>query len=110
MIFNGWFVNEVKVNSTSKGKTVVANISLAGGSSGTYIIRIRRDISLATDETVQQLTFSYDGTSTSKQVSFVVAYATGEAGTNGYHIDLLKDGSSVWSMQNAYPPRLRVTT
>lgn len=108
--FNGWFVNGTKVDSTSKGKTVVAKINLAGGSAGTYTIRIRRDISLATDETVQQLTFSYDGISTSKQISFVAAYTTGEAGTNGYHVDILKNDSTAWTMVNSYPPRLKVTS
>jgi hypothetical protein len=108
--FDGWYVNGNQVTSASKGATVTAVISLLGGEAGNYTIQIRRDISFGADEVVTQVTFSYDGTSDIKQVLFIPTYATGESSTNGYHIDILKDGITVWSMTNSYPPRLRVTS
>jgi hypothetical protein len=108
--FDGWFVNGSQVTSASKGDTVTAVISLLGGEAGNYTIQIRRDISFGADETVKQVTFSYDGTSDIKQLSFIPQYATGEHSTNGYHFDIIEDGLTVWSMTNSYPPRLRVVS
>ena len=107
--FTGWYVSGVKVDAVTKGQTVTARLTLSGGSSGEYTIRIRRAITWATDQTVAELPLSYDGTSLSKELSFVPGYATGESSTEGYHIDVVKDGSSIWTMANAYPPRLTVT-
>jgi len=98
-----------KVNTTNKDKTVTARITLSGGDAGQYMMRIRRDIVWVSDETVNELLFSYDGVSDTIALSFTPPYATGEASTDGYHVDLLKDGYIVWTLANAYPPRLRVT-
>ena len=108
--FNGWYVGSDKVDTATKGETVTVRLSLSGGSLGEYTIRIRRDITWATDQTVAELPLSYDGIYVSKELSFVPEYATGESSTEGYHIDILKDGSNIWSMTDAYPPRLTVTT
>jgi len=107
--FNGWYVSDTKVDTATKGETVTARLSLSGGSPGEYTIRILRAITLWPDESVAQSKFSYDGTSVYKELSFVPGYATGESSTQGYHIDIVKDGSYIWSMTNTYPPRLRVT-
>lgn len=107
--FNGWYVSGVKVDTATKGQTVTARLTLSGGTEGEYTIRIRRAITLWPDQTVAQSAFSYDGTSVSKELSFVPAYATGESSTEGYHIDIVKDENSVWSMANTYPPRLTVS-
>jgi hypothetical protein len=106
--FNGWYVGSTIVTSTAKGQTVTARLTLSGGNPGQYTIRIRRAITWATDQTVAELPLNYDGTSVSEQLAFVPAYATGESGTEGYHIDVVKDASSIWTMANAYPPRLAV--
>jgi len=107
--FTGWYVGGTKVDTTTKGNTVVARIVVSGGSAGQYTMRIRRDIAWADDQTVKELTFNHDGTPLTRELSFIPPYATGEASTNGYHIDLIKDGYIVWTLTNAYPPRLRVT-
>ena len=107
--FEGWYVDHSKVNTTTKAKTVTARLTLSGGNSGQYKMRIRRDIRWAADTTVNELSFSYDGVSATMELSFTPPYATDEASTDGYHIDLLKDGYNVWTMVNTYPPRLRVT-
>jgi len=107
--FDGWYVNGSQITTANEGDTVTAVVSLSGGEADDYTIQIRRDISFGADETVKQASFSYDGSSTARQVSFIPPYATGESSTNGYHIDILKDGLSVWSMTNNYPPRLRVS-
>lgn len=108
--FNGWYVGGSPVTTAKETDTVTARFTFSGGDSGTYTILIRRDISLGADQTVQQTSFSYNGSITVQQVSFVPPYATGEASTRGYHVDILKDGVSIWSMTNSYPPRLRVET
>ncbi|MBA7585859.1 hypothetical protein ES708_27849 [subsurface metagenome] len=107
--FIGWYVDGTKVNATTKDETVTARITLSGGDAGQYQLRIRRDIVWASDETVNELLFSYDGVSDTIVLSFTPPYATGEASTDGYHIDLIKDGYIVWTLTDAYPPRLRVT-
>jgi hypothetical protein len=108
--FNGWYVGSTKVGTASKGETVTARLTLSGGIHGEYIIMILRAITLWPDKSVVQSKFSYDGTSAYKELSFVPAYATGESSTQGYHVGIYKDGTCIWSMANAYPPRLRVTT
>lgn len=108
--FDGWYVGGVKVDTATKGEVVTVKIILSGGDPGQYKIRIRRDIAFASDQTMEELSFNYDGISATVELSFTPPYATNEAGTTGYHIDLLKDGNTVWTLANAYPPRLRVTT
>jgi len=107
--FEGWYVNGSKVDTTTKDKTVTARMTLTGGDAGQYEMRIIRDIKWAPDKTVDEISFSYNGVSASKELSFTPPYAYGEDYTLGYHIDLLKDGYTVWTMVNAFPPRLRVT-
>jgi hypothetical protein len=106
--FDGWYVGGSEVTTASKGDVVTARITLTSGDSGQYTIRIRRDIVWASDETVNELLFSYGGASDTITLSFTPPYATGEANTDGYHIDLVKDGYIVWTLTDAYPPRLRV--
>jgi len=106
--FGGWYVDSSRVNTTTKGKTVIAKIALSGGDPGQYKLRVRRDILWAIDVTVNEYPFSYDGVSATKELSFSPPYATDEASTVGYHLDLLKDGYSVWILTNSYPPRLKV--
>jgi len=107
--FGGWYVDSSRVNTTTKGKTVIAKIALSGGDPGQYKLRVRRDILWASDVTVNEYPFSYDGVSATKELSFSPPYATDEASTVGYHLDLLEDGYSVWTLTNSYPPRLEVS-
>lgn len=71
-------------------------------------MRIRRDITSASDETVKESSFTYDGISATKELAFIPPYATNDAGTDGYHMDIVKDGNIIWTLTDAYPPRLRV--
>jgi len=106
--FLGWYMQGIKVDISTKGQTVTAKLSLSGGSSGQYIMRIRRDISWSLDEDVNELSFNYDGISANKELSFTPPYATGEASTNGYFVYLVKNGTTIWSLAETYPPRLKV--
>jgi hypothetical protein len=106
--FLGWYVQGIRIDSSTKGQTVTAKLSLSGGGSGEYIMRIRRDISWSSDEDIQALSFYYDGISATKEMSFVPPYATNEASTNGYFIYLVRSGTIIWEQLNTYPPRLRV--
>ncbi len=106
--FGGWYVRGVRVDTAKKQDSVVAKVTISGGSPGLYTIRVRLDISWAPDETVSELTFNHQGTLSTKDLPFVASFARGEASTDGYHIDVLREGSRIWSMSDAYPPRLRV--
>jgi hypothetical protein len=108
--FSGWFVGNSPVTSAKKSDNVIAKLIFSWGQSGSYTIEVRRDISWAPDETITQLQFVYDGYSSTQQISFIPPYMTDEAGTNGYHIDILRGSDTIWTMQNSYPPRLRVTS
>lgn len=107
--FNGWYVGSDMVTEANKSDLVTVKINLSNGESGTYIIRVRRDISLSADETVVELSFSYDGTSAYRELSFIPPYATDESSTSGYYVDILKDSNTIWTMSSSYPPRLEVT-
>jgi hypothetical protein len=107
--FDGWYAGSSKITTATKDSVVTARVVLTNGESGHYTLRVRRDIVGGTDETIDQLAFNYDGVSGTMELSFTPPYATGEANTDGYHLDLLKDAYIVWTLTDAYPPRLRVT-
>ena len=108
--FNGWYVNGNSVKMASKNSAISIRISLSGGESGQYEMQIIRDVNLANDEVVKELTFNYDGISGSQEISFSPNLATKESNTNGYQVSLIKNGTSLWTLANSYPPRLRVTS
>lgn len=108
--FNGWFVGDSSVTSVKKSDNVIVNLTFLWGQAGSYTIEVRRDISGGFDETITELQFIYDGYSSTQQISFKPPYMTDEASTNGYHIDVLRSGDTIWTMPNSYPPRLRVTS
>ena len=106
--FDGWYVGGSKVYTADKDDTVTARLILSGGDPGQYEMRIGRAIPWAVDETVTNLSFTYDGNSAIKELAFSPPYATGEASTEGYWVQLRKDGEEVWILTNEYPPRLTV--
>jgi hypothetical protein len=73
-------------------------------------MQVIRDVNLASDETLKELPFTYDGISANKEISFIPNYATKDGSTNGYQVNLEKNGDTVWALTNDYPPRLRVTS
>jgi len=107
--FNGWYVDGASVSTAGKGTLITAKITLTNGSTGQYRLQVRRDISLAADEVVTEISFTHNGVSTAAQLFFRPPYATGEASTHGYYVELIKDSNIVWSLVNTYPPRLTVT-
>ena len=71
-----------------------ANISIIGGSAGTYILCVYRDISLWPDEQVATFQFSHGGTTTTKSFTFTPAVAS------PYHLSLVFNGTTLWSQPN----------
>ena len=106
--FNGWLVNNQNVVSASKSNQITVGITISGGNPGQYILQVRRDVSLDFDEIVTSTSFSYNNIPTTKQLVFIPPYATGDASTSGYYVELYYNGNSIWSI-DGYPPRLRVT-
>jgi hypothetical protein len=106
--FNGWWVGGAQVNPAPQAFEVTAYVTLTGGSPGVYTMVIIRDISSSVDQVVSQKSFAYGGSEQMLEMIFLPPYPTNVLSTNGYHIDIYKDGVSIWSMVNTYPPRLRV--
>ncbi|MGA2158415.1 MAG: transglutaminase-like domain-containing protein [Dehalococcoidia bacterium] len=106
--FAGWYREDAPASTVDVGQQVSAIINLKGGSPGQCIVRIWRSIETGHDEVAAQWGFKYDGVEGSGQISFAPSYAVGESGTQGYYLDLMKDGAQVWTMPDGYPPRLTV--
>ncbi len=109
IIFEGWGVDNPKVSTVNKGQTIYGRISLIGGKAEQYIIQVMKENTSGYDDSVAQTSFRYDGwrLNTTHQ-KFVPTLATGEEDTKGYYIRLQKDGDTIWSMPDSYPPRLIV--
>ena len=105
-----WYVDDSIVTLAPKSGTVDARVVISNALNGHYILYVWRDISWDFDETVASLGFDYPGGSLTEDLAFVPIYATGEASTNGYYMELVQSTPSqnTWDMANAYPPRLRV--
>ena len=103
-----WYVNGSTVTTAKKTDTVTARVTFSDGYPGIYTIRIRMDIDWSPDQTIQELSFTYDSPNTVQEISFVPPRATNEDSTNGYHIDIFEDGFPIWTMTDFYPPRLRI--
>lgn len=107
--FAGWYTDGNKVITCKKGSSVIARINISGGLKGLHVLQIRSDMSLAEDEMIEQIMFDYDGIKTNMELAFIPKFATGESGTKGYYVELLKGTESMWLMKSDYPPRLKVT-
>lgn len=108
--FIGWYDGAKGTFTAKKDQPITTGITLSGGSSGQYILHIRREIEGLSDQSVQQLTFDYDGDSALKEITFTPAYATGESNTRGYYLELYQNSKFIWSLSGGYPPRLTVVT
>jgi hypothetical protein len=110
--WKGWSIDSYAVTVGFVGDTIRADIRMNDEPSGHYRIRIMRDIDTWPDEEMTVLFFDYDGGDQTYSLSFTPDIGTGEQNTNGYHVDVYKDEwwgwDEKWTMQNEYPPRLRV--
>ena len=112
--WKGWSIGSYYETVGFIGDTLRANVRINEEPSGHYRIRIMRDIWLGSDEEMTKLEFDYDGSDRTYSLSFTPTIGTNEQDTNGYHVDLYKKelwGAlwvEKWTMQNEYPPRLRV--
>jgi len=104
-VFDGWYVNGVKVDTTTQNNTITARISLSSGEPGQYEIMIGRDVPWGTDKVIETSLFTYDGTTSVKELSFTPLLSKD---TYGYWVHLYKDGMQVSNFPNTYPPRLLV--
>ncbi|MDV2988839.1 MAG: fibronectin type III domain-containing protein [Dehalogenimonas sp.] len=103
IVFDGWYVSGAKVTSARVGQNVTAKLTVTGGAAGAYTLQIYRDISLFPDQLTKDVTFTYNGNSTTIEITFTPNVAS------GYHYSLT-NGISIWSQdQPTYPPRLQVT-
>ncbi len=107
--FIGWYTGVEAVATARVGRQTTTGITLAGGDDGKYVLYVKRDTVGLNDESVGEIAFIYDGTSTIQEIVFSPEYATQEDGTRGYYLELYKDGKYLWSLGGSYPPRLSVT-
>jgi len=74
---------EFSPSSIAPGATTSATISITGGPSGNYTLRLRQDFEWGhKDKTADNSTFSHDGTTTTYGISFTPTV------TGKYHLDL----------------------
>jgi hypothetical protein len=110
--WKGWWIKGVNVVAAFIGDTVTAKVRINNEPSGTYRIRVMRDIELWPDEEIAKLEFYYTGGDQTYSLSFVPTIATNEQGTRGYHVDVYKHEwwgwEEKWAMATDYPPRLIV--
>ncbi len=109
------------MDTAQKGDSIEGRIMLAGGVPGRYKLCSYRDLGGGNKEAVYGYTcqdFTYDGLSATVIKGFIASKASGEAGTVGYYlclgrynslVDELPDDKVMWTMPNAYPPRITVT-
>ena len=112
IMWKGWWVDDTEVTVAFVGEKVTAKIRFYYEPSGYYRIRIMRDIEWAPDEEVAKKEFNYGGGDQEYSLSFTPTIATGEDNTRGYHVDVYKKEwwgwAEKWTMEDSYPPRLRV--
>jgi hypothetical protein len=106
--FIGWYAGVNAISTARVGQEINTGITLVGGDEGKYVLHIKRDTVGVNDESVGEVSFIYDGTSAIQEIDFSPEYATQEAGTRGYYLDLYKDGKYLWSLGGSSPPRLTV--
>lgn len=106
--FAGWWNGMGFVQSVKKAQLVKGIIALTGGTADIYTLRVRRDIEGSNDEIMQELSFTYDGTSCVQEISFTPDLSTGESGTRGYYLEMYRGNIYVWTLSSNYPPRLKV--
>ena len=109
-----WQVGGSTVTTAEVGDTVLAKavITAQGGSvSGTWTIKVLKDISWASDEVVAQdsgSTSLSSGGSQTISLSWSPDTASGEASVDGYFVEVWFNGTKIYVM-TSYPPRLTVT-
>jgi hypothetical protein len=78
-------------NPITLGSSTNANISLSGGTAGTYILSIWKDISLAPDQEITSYSLTYNGASMTQSFSFT------PSATGSYYMELALNGTNLWS-------------
>jgi len=81
-------------NPITLGNTVIANISIYGGSAGAYTLGIWKDITLAPDQLIISYSINHSGNTTDQSFSFTPTSA------GKYHLGLIFNGTTLWSQPN----------
>jgi len=108
-----WTVGGRAVTTCEVGDEVTAHIIVKANNAavdGTIKVKIRKDLSLLPDRDVKIETFVVSlnkGESREYVLKFIPDEATGGS-LRGYFIEI--EGDLSWTMPNAYPPRLTVTS
>jgi hypothetical protein len=109
--FDGWYVEGNKTNSITTGKSIIARVNISGGTSGTYVLNLKQDVSMASDKIITSKSFSYAGTNTFVEIPFTPTT------TGTYHLELTNVTSTVWSQPNdntrlnvQEPPSISITS
>lgn len=109
-----WVVGGQRSRSANAGDAVETNVVVKaeGGSViGTLTIKVRKDMALSPDIDYAQRSFSVS----LKEDEYVRLYFSwtpdeaSEGFLRGYHVEVLFNGRSIWTMGDTYPPRLAVS-
>jgi hypothetical protein len=107
-----WTVGDRTVSSCKVGDTVVAHVVLraeGGPVRGSVTVKVRKDYALLPDKDFKVETHFVslrEGESVELAVAFQPDEPSGDL-MRGYFIEL--EGAVSWTMDDSYPPRLRVT-
>ncbi len=116
-VSNGYWTDEgVEITQTVKGNKIKAHVNFKaseGYLEGNAKIVVRRDISWGFDEDYATKTESININKDETYdlwIDWTPQKATGEDSTNGYHLEFWWNGEKKWTMDDSYPPRLKVET
>ena len=108
-----WMVDGVRVSSMSISDTVEAHVVLRANTAGVsdyFTVKIRKDVSFATDVNYITESFSFlilEGESEDFVISFYPDERSGGS-FNWYFIEVFFSDGSSWLMDQLSPPRLKI--
>lgn len=109
-----WVVDGRRTSTAKVGDHVEANVIVrAEGESisGNVIVKVRKDIVLAPDKDYFYSSFAIslrDSESTCLTLTWIPDEAS-EGSLRGYHLEVSLNDDTIWTMDDAYPPRLSVS-
>ena len=109
-----WIVNGHTSTQCSRGDTVTVTLHVeaqGGRVSGTITIYVKKDIALMPDQVLESRSYTinlYPGEETTLSLTFTVPDSPGGA-IRGYFIEIYFDNEKIYTMENTYPPRLKLS-
>lgn len=104
-----WSVNGEKVREVTVGDVVIVHVEITainGEASGSVILSVKNDLTLALDTEREKQTFSVSLEQGETRVVEGVFTSSGILGSNQKGFFATIEGDTTWTMEDKYPPRL----